>query len=143
MVACRGGVRRRLGRVSDICRDSTVHDSMGQDLLFLHLFVRCAGGNCWQRLIDIEVPKVMHRDAGNEWDSSSSALASVATVADLLEFAGPFEWYNIYVGTASRWSCRDWSVSVSGAANLVSHVVPAGLLDELLGPLVQSSKSLP
>ncbi|MBL8819396.1 MAG: NAD(P)-binding domain-containing protein [Planctomyces sp.] len=28
------------------------------------------------------------------------ALASVATVADLLGIAGPFEWYNVYVGTA-------------------------------------------
>ena len=28
------------------------------------------------------------------------ALASVATVADLMGIAGPFGWYNIYVGTA-------------------------------------------
>ena len=28
------------------------------------------------------------------------ALASVATVADLMEIEGPFAWYNVYVGTA-------------------------------------------
>lgn len=42
-------------------------------------------------------------DAPRRWERFGFvfiALASVATVADLLGIAGPFEWYNVYVGTA-------------------------------------------
>ena len=42
-------------------------------------------------------------DAPRRWEKMGFVfigLASVATIADLLKINGPFEWYNMYVGTA-------------------------------------------
>ena len=48
-------------------------------------------------------------------------------LAGLVRFLG---WY------VSGWSVSDRFIPLSGAKTMVSHVVPAGVLDEFLGTLV-------